>query len=225
MATRSKETLVATIKLEIQEAFKSAEFQKIIQSAIEEALNVAISKVIEPLTKTIVDLQEIVSSLESQLSSVSNMANDNEQYSRRHNARISGFDEEQGEICGEKIATFCKEKLKVDISDKNIDRAPRVGKPREDRPRAIIVRFNSHKDKIAVMRQRRELYSSHYYINEDLTSRNQHLLYEAKKKCRNVGSAWSKDGKIFAKRASDSKIFRLISVDDLSTYGLVDFAY
>ena len=94
MATRSKETLVATIKLEIQEAFKSEEFQKLIQSAMEEALNVAISKVIEPLTKTIVDLQEKVSSLESQLSSVSNMANDNEQYSRRHNVRISGLDEE-----------------------------------------------------------------------------------------------------------------------------------
>ena len=43
MATRSKETLVATIKLEIQEAFKSEEFQKLIQSAMEEALNVAIS--------------------------------------------------------------------------------------------------------------------------------------------------------------------------------------
>ena len=178
----------------------------------------AISKVIEPLTKMIIDLQEKVSSLDSQLSSVSNMAKDNEQYSRRHNVRILGFDEEQAEICAEKIATFCKEKLKVDISDKNIDRANRVGKPREDRPRAIIVRFNSHKDKIAVMRQRQELYSSHYYINEDLTSRNQHLLYKAKKKCRNVGSAR-------LKRTSDSNIFRFISMDDLSTYGLVDFAY
>jgi hypothetical protein len=51
------------------------------------------------------------------------MANDNEQYSRRHNVRFSGFDEEQDEICAEKIATFFKEKLEVDISDKNIDRA------------------------------------------------------------------------------------------------------
>jgi hypothetical protein len=179
---------------------------------------VAISKVILPLTKTIVDLQEKVSSLDSQLWSVSNMAKDNEQYSRRHKVRISGFDEEQAEICAEKIATFCKEKLKVDISDKNIDRANHVGKPREDRPRTIIVRFNSRKDKIAVMRQRQELYSSHYYINEDLMSRNQHLLYKAKKKCRNVGSARSK-------RALDSKMFRFISMDDLSTYCLVDFAY
>ena len=55
------------MKLEIQEAFKSEDFQKLLQSAIEEALNATIPKVIEPLTKTIVDLQEKVSSLESQL--------------------------------------------------------------------------------------------------------------------------------------------------------------
>jgi ribosomal protein S3AE len=67
MATRSKETLVGCMKLEIQEAFKSEDFQKLLQSAIEEALNATIPKVIEPLTKTIVDLQEKVSSLESQL--------------------------------------------------------------------------------------------------------------------------------------------------------------
>lgn len=215
---------MAAMKLEIQEAFKSEDFQKLLQSAVEEALNMALSKIIEPLNKTIVDLQERESSLESQLSHVANMAKDNEQYSRRSNVRISGFDEEQGENCVEKITTFCNEKLNVDISDKNIDRAHRVGKPREGRSRAIIVRFNSHKDKIAVMRQRRELYSSRYYINEDLTSRNQHLLYQAKKKCRNVVSAWSRDGKTFAKRASDSIIFRLISVDDLKTYNLADSA-
>jgi hypothetical protein len=75
------------------------------------------------------------------------MANDDEQYSRRHNVRISGFDEEHGEICVEKNATFCKEKLKVDM-------AGRQGrKTSQDRSSAIIVRFIS--DIIAVMRQRR----------------------------------------------------------------------
>ena len=93
------------------------------------------------------------------------MVNDNEQYSQRSNVRISGLDKKQGE------------NLNVDISDKNIDRAHPVGKDREGRSRANIVRFNSHKDKIAVMRQRQELHSSGYYINEDLTGRNQHLLY------------------------------------------------
>jgi hypothetical protein len=67
MATRSKETLVGCMKLEFQEAFKTEDFQKLLQSAIEEALNATIPKVIEPLTNTIVDLQEKVSSLESQL--------------------------------------------------------------------------------------------------------------------------------------------------------------
>ena len=105
-----------------------------------------LSKIIESLNKAIVHLQERVSSLESQLSHVANMENDNEQYSRRSNIRISGFDEEQGENYVEKITTFCNKKFNVDISDKNIDRAHRVGKLREGRSRAIIVRFNSYKN-------------------------------------------------------------------------------
>ena len=46
METSSKETFMAAMKLEVQEAFKSEDFQKLLQSAVEEALN-----------KMIVDLQ------------------------------------------------------------------------------------------------------------------------------------------------------------------------
>ena len=69
-----------------------------------------------------------------------------------------------------KVVQFCNEKLKVDLSDQNIDRAHRVGNPKENRSRAIIVRFKSHKDKIAVLRQRKELKSTTFYVNEDLQS-------------------------------------------------------
>jgi precorrin-6B methylase 1 len=225
MMTRGSVAAMAAMKSEIEDALKSEAFQQLLQSAIQEALNVAVLKIIEPMTKTIAELQEKITSLESQLVRVENMANDNEQYSRRHNVRISGFEEERIEDCITKVVQFCNEKLKVDLSDQNIDRAHRVGKPKENRSRAIIVRFKSHKDKIAVLRQRKELKSTRFYVNEDLTSRNQQLLYCARKDCKNAASAWSRDGKIFVKRASDEKIFKIVSMSDFLQNDLLNFAY
>ena len=123
----------------------------------------------------------------------------------------------------EKVAHFCN-KLHINITEENIDRAHRVGKPSVNKSQAIIVRFKSHSDKIAVLSKRWELYSSIFYVNEDLTSQNHQLLFAAKKDCNNVVSSWSKDGKIFVKRASDDKIFRITSKDDLLMNNLSDFA-
>jgi hypothetical protein len=35
-----------------------------------------------------------------------------------------------------------------------------------------------------------------------------------RKDCKNAASAWSRDGKIFVKRASDEKIFKIVSTSD-----------
>ena len=136
-----------------------------------------------------------------------------------------GFEEERIEDCITKVVQFCNEKLKVDLSDKNINRVHHVGKPKENRSRMIIVHFKSHKDKVAVLRQRKELKSTRFYVNEDLTSRNQQLLYCARKVCKNAVSAWSRDGKIFDKRASDEKIFKKVSMSDFLQSDLLDFVY
>lgn len=165
-------------------------------------------------------LEEKVSTLESRLTRVTNMANENEQYSRRHNVRISGFEEEKDEDCVKKIVKFVNEKLNVAIIEEHIDRAHRVGKSSEDKPRAIIVRFKAHKDKIAILKKRKDLFQSNFYVNEDLTRINQKLLYTARKECKNVASAWTIDGKIFVKRTLDEQKFRIVSMVDLSTYEL-----
>lgn len=121
----------------------------------------------------------------------------------------------------EKIVKFCNEKLSVVITEDHIDRAHRVGKPSEGKQRAIIVRLKAHKDKIAILRKRKDLINSNFYVNEDLTRINQKLLYTVRKECGNVDSAWTIDGKIFVKRASDEKRLRIVSRSDLSNYELL----
>ena len=53
--------------------------------------------------------------LETDLVKVSLQTNENEQYSRKYNLRFVGLDETEGEDCVDKIASFCKEKLDIDI--------------------------------------------------------------------------------------------------------------
>jgi hypothetical protein len=60
--------------------------------------------------------------------------------------------------------------IRLEASD--IDKAHRVGKPRLDKPRAIIVKFKSHSDKTRLIKARKNLKGSVYYINEDLTKVN-----------------------------------------------------
>jgi hypothetical protein len=53
-----------------------------------------------------------------------------------------------------------------------------------------------------------------------------HLLRRyLKKDCKNAASAWSRDGKIFVKRASDEKIFKIVSMSDFLQNDLLNFAY
>lgn len=220
--TRSKGA-AATMKVEIEAILKSEEFQQLLQSTVQVAVSAALASVVEPFNEKISALEEKVVTLESRLNRALSMANDNEQYSRRHNVRISGFAEEKDENCVEKVVNFCNEKLGVAITDENIDRAHRVGKPNDNKPRAIIVRFKAHKDKIAILRKRKDLFHarSNFYINEDLTKINQKLFYSARKECLNAVSAWTTDGKVFVKRISDGKIFIIKTTADFTAYDLL----
>lgn len=133
---------------------------------------------------------------------------------------MSAFDENKDEDCIDKIVKFCNEKLNVEIARGQIDRAHRVGKPNGNKSRAIIVRFRAHADKIAVLRRRRTIVGSAFYINEDLTKYNQKLLLKAKKESLNVSSTWSLNGKIFVKRSSDERRLRIVTMADFAKYEL-----
>ncbi|CAB3982072.1 Hypothetical predicted protein [Paramuricea clavata] len=220
--TRSKGAATA-MKVEIEAILKSEEFQQLLQSTIQVAVSAALVSMVEPINEKISVLEEKVATLESHLTRALSMANNNEQYSRRHNVRILGFVEEKGENCVKKILNFFNEKLGVAITDENIDRAHRVSKPNDNKPGAIIVRFKAHKDKIAILRKGKDLFhsKSNFYVNKDLTKINQKLLYSARKECLNAASAWTTDSKIFVKRISDAKIFIIKATADFTTYELL----
>ena len=75
----------------------------ILQATIKEAVIAALQGIVEPMKERIDSLEENVFNLETELARVVVKANENEQYSRRHNIRVSGFHENKDEVCIDKI--------------------------------------------------------------------------------------------------------------------------
>ncbi len=109
---------------------------------------------------------------------------DMEQYSRRTCLRIFGVPLETPssarENCKAKVVEICRE-MEVEIEDKDIDRAHRIGKKYNEggiNHQAIIVKFHSWDKRTTVYRGRKKL--SGKSIRLDLTQRRAKLLSQSK---------------------------------------------
>ena len=213
------------MKVEVAAAMKSyltsQGFKDIIVKAVKEAVGQAVESILKELKAEIAVLEGRVKTLEDTIEKVATKANDNEQFSRRQNVRVTGFVEEEEENCTQKFVNLCREKIGLDVSDEIVDRAHRVGKKEEGTNRAIIVRLKSHKDKLTILRNRKNLRGSGFYINEDLTKFNQKLSYTARATCTNVDTTWTVDGKIFVKRKSDGRRLQVANQFDFTKYELL----
>ena len=165
------------VAVAIKSYLTSQDFKDIIAKAVKEAVGQAVESVLKELKAEIAALEGKVKTLEDTIEKVAAKANDNEQYFLRQNVRVTSFveEEEEEENCAEKFVNLCREKIGLDVNDEIVDRAHRVGKKEEGANRAIIVRLKTHKDKLTILRNRKNLRGTGFYINEDLTKINQKL--------------------------------------------------
>ena len=94
---------------------------------------------------------------------------DLEDRSRRWNLRIDGVTEKKGETweqCEEEIQNIFKEKL--GLENINIERAHRSkGKTSSNKPRTIVCKLLSYKQKKEVLKNAKKLKDSNIFVNED----------------------------------------------------------
>ena len=91
-----------------------------------------------------------------------------EYQNRRDNLQFLGFAEQKGEKPGDTVREVLS-KLGVDLDDRQIVRAHRLGRYDPNRTRPIIVRFAHWKDRDLVWQIRHELnQQSHIRVIEDL---------------------------------------------------------
>jgi len=126
-------------------------------------------------------LEDKVGVLTASISALKAQSDNQEQYSRRYCLRIQGIDQaqnERGVDCVTKVIEVCKN-LNINIEEKDIDRAHRVGKDRK----TMIVKFFSFPKRTSVYKARKNSNDSNggIRIRLDITKDRLNILDEAKK--------------------------------------------
>ena len=144
--------------------------------------------------------------------------NELEQYSRRNNIRIWGIPEkvEKGETYESMETTVSlvvktlNEKMGLNLENRDIDIAHRIGKKIPNQPdRCIISKLISRVNKMKNLRDRKKkLQGTNIKIQEDLTKLNLAVL-KATWKNDDVERSWTAEGTIYVKWAGSGNIKKL----------------
>lgn len=157
--------------------------------------------------------------------------NELEQYSRNNNLEIKGVPPTQGECCTA-ILKQIGEKVGCPVSDSDIDVVHRI--PAKEGPPHIIARFCSRakKAEFAAKARKARLTAGAIgfttqndnlkpvYINDHLTPENKRLFAQALalKREKEWEFLWTTNGRILARKCSDSRVHRISGVRDLSVF-------
>lgn len=148
------------------------------------------------------------------------------EYSRRNSVRIFRLNEEEGEDCYDKVLYLCENVLEIQVGRDEIDRAHRLGKPREavvggenPPPRAMIVKLSGYGTKLKFMKARRSLRGKQIYINEDLTKAYHDFLLRVKNCCVDGVAVYIVDGNVMARCSTTERVYRIDKIYDLKRHG------
>lgn len=183
-------------------ALKSPEVRHLLIDDLAEKVSDKVHEKIRSLELKLVERDVKIQNLETKISTLEEKLDEYEQYSRRENLRIVGLKESPKEDVIQSIIQFSREKLKIDLSDKDISRAHRVGpKDQKGKSREIIIRFTSNAAKTKMKSEAKVLKGSGIFINDDLTKKRAHLLYQARlaKRRKDILDAWTFDGRVAIK--------------------------
>ena len=112
-----------------------------------------------------------VSSLTEKLNGFTEQVNRQEQYSRQNYIRIHGITEGNEENTDDLALKFFKEKLDIELTQRDLDRTHRISKndKKNNRPRPVIVKFIRYNDRKKIFSKKKQLKISRISIAESLT--------------------------------------------------------
>ena len=135
----------------LKDTFKG-EIENLVQSVVKGVLK-GLNDRIDTMEKNITELHKKNTDLENQnttltarVACLEKAADQAEQYSRRNNIRISGYDEGEHESTDDTVMKMASD-IGSDLLLSEIDRSHRVGKPDPGRtkPREILIKFTSYR--------------------------------------------------------------------------------
>lgn len=174
--------------------------------SVRDAVVDTLSKSLKEAQSRIQELSGEVDKLKAEVQRVEHVAQEKvdelEQYQRRNNLRFFGVPESRDEDTDGLVLQLVKEKIGIDLPLDRLERSHRIGRPQSSgdsgqppRPRPIIVRFRSYRDRRDVFQKKKCLKGSGLTIREDLTSRRAGILRRAVE-LHGPRRVWTTDGRI-----------------------------
>ena len=175
----------------ISDIEKSIEFT---QNLIDQKMNDFAKDSETTLTNHINNFQGALYAAKQQENHLRNKLRVLEDWNRRNNLKIDGIPESIKETwaeCEEKVKHFLKGTMEINKEIK-IERTHRMGKTTrmDKRPRTIIFQLSSWKDKELILKNRKKLKNTGYYVNEDFSEETLAIrknLFRDMKKYRQEG--------------------------------------
>ena len=141
--------------------------------------------------------------LETKLTKAVALIDDQQQYSRRNCLLFHRVNEESSEDTDNIVTEICAEKLCLEVDKSMIDRSHRIGpKQKDQKPRPMIVKLCSYRDRNKVFYNKKMLKGSGVTITEGLTKTRMDLLNEVQR-IVGQGNSWTIDGNIFVKKGKN----------------------
>ena len=149
-----------------------------------------------------------------------------EMYGRRNGIRVHGIPELANENTDNLILKLAG-KIGAEIPAFGLGRSHRVGKPRQNGHRPIIVKFISHNLKVNMLKMKKNLEdladddicegSQEIFMNEDLTALRANWAKRARdlRKKEKIKHTWTRDGIIFIKATDESLPIRISTDEEL----------
>ncbi|XP_065642227.1 uncharacterized protein LOC136073885 [Hydra vulgaris] len=151
-----------------------------------ESLNFQETTIMEKINK-------ITKRYEKEINNLNKKTLDLENQSRRNNLRLDGIFEKPNENwneCENAVKEMFKKQLKIS-NEIIIERAHRIGQPKEDKkPRTIVLKLLNFQDKTKILNATKNLRGTGIYVNEDFakeTMESRRMLWEEVKKLRLEG--------------------------------------
>ena len=147
--------------------------QKSLEDRINRAIEFESSRITElekrvtPMEKRAEEMENKVTTLNQQLEEIKADINKTERFSRRNNLRIVGVAYADGENCIDIAETIFRDKFDL---NPGVERAHRDGRAVDGKPKHILVKILSYRDKVEVMKNARQaLKDAPFFVTEDLT--------------------------------------------------------
>ena len=218
-----------TICAKITDALTNPTLVAAIADRVAAAINSSLTVKVEQLETQLGAQDVLIRELQKKTLGLEEELDAQQQYSRRTSIRISGIREtEAGENIENIVATVFDKMSTPEYTFEmtDVNRVRRVGSRRTDpnaSPRQIIVQFKTYAPKYKAIRMRQNIKEPmpNVYINEDLTAKRSHLLFEARKckRAKKIGDCSSADGRVMVKDLQ-SVVRRITCETDILGYVL-----